>query len=210
MRPRGNAEGSSFPLPSPSSTPARSLRDMRPCYLSPVGILAGSRPKNYSSARRGRNVFWKEGGAPMAFTDTHPDSLFHLLRELKDDLADLIRKEIALAKREAAAKAKEIGKSAALFGAAIAIALFSVFYFCLFLDHLLLAGLAALGLSMPMSAWLAPLFLGALLGMGAFLIVLSGLRSLRHADPNPASWRTVRSLRALRTDSRRARAAGKG
>jgi hypothetical protein len=147
----------------------------------------------------------------MAYIDTHPEnSLFHLLRELKDDLADLIRKEIALAKREAAAKAKEIGKSAILFGAAIGIALFSVFYLCLFLNHLLMAGLAGLGLSVLMSAWLAPLLLGALLGIGALVMLLSGLRSLRHADPKPASWRTVRSLRALRSDERRAHAAGKG
>ena len=147
----------------------------------------------------------------MAFIDTHPEnSLFHLLRELKDDLSDLIHKEIALAKREASAKAKEIGKSAALFGTAIAIALFSVFYLCLFLDHLLLAGLAGLGLSAMLSAWLAPLLLGALLGIAALVSLLSGLRSLRRADPKPASWRAVRSLRALKPGERRAHAAGKG
>src|SRR2546423_11168282 len=101
----------------------------------------------------------------MAFMDTHPDtSIFHLLREMKDDITDLIRKEIALAKREAVSKARDLGKSAALFGAAIGIALFAVFYMCLFLDHLLTMGLAALGLSMLMAAWIAPLILGALLG----------------------------------------------
>jgi hypothetical protein len=147
----------------------------------------------------------------MAFIDTHPEnSLFHLLRELKDDLADLIRKEIALAKREAAAKAKDIGKSAALFGAGIGIGLFSVFYLCLFLNHLLMAGLVGLGLSTLMSAWLAPLLLGAVMGIGAMVALLAGLRSLRHADPKPGSWRTVRSLRALRSDERRAQPAGKG
>jgi len=93
---------------------------------------------------------------------------------------------------------------------AIGIALFAVFYLCLFLDHLLMAGLAALGLSAMMAAWLAPLILGALLGIGALVTVLSGLRSLRHADPKPASWRTVQSLKALRTDERRAQPAGKG
>jgi hypothetical protein len=151
----------------------------------------------------------------MAFTDTHPDtSVFHLLRELKDDLTDLIRKEIALAKREAAAKAKDLGKSAALFGAAVGIALFAVFYMCLFLDHLLAAGLAALGLSVLMSAWIAPLILGVLLGVGALVLLLSGLRSLKHADPKPGSWRTVRTLRAIKSHDHphdhRAQPAGKG
>jgi hypothetical protein len=147
----------------------------------------------------------------MAYLDTHPEnSVFHLLRELKDDFADLIRKEIALAKREAAAKAKDLGKSAALFGIAAAIALFAVFYLCLSLDRLLAAGLTALGLSAMTGAWIAPLLLGALLGIGALLMILSGLRSLRHADPKPASWRTVRSLRAMRTPERRGSPAGKG
>lgn len=147
----------------------------------------------------------------MAFMDTHPEtSVFHLLRELKDDLADLIRKEIALAKREAAAKARDLGKSAALFGAAVGIALFAVFYMCLFLDHLLTAGLIALGLSAVMAAWLAPLVLGALLGIGALVLLLGGLRSLKHADPKPGSWRTVRSFRSLRDHDRHARPAGKG
>lgn len=147
----------------------------------------------------------------MAFMDTHPDtSVIHLLREMKDDLADLIRKEIALAKREAAAKARDLGKSAALFGAAIGIALFAVFYLCLFLDHLLAEGLIALGLSALMAAWIAPLILGALLGIGALVLLLGGLRSLKHADPKPASWRTVRSVQALRGRDRHAHAAGKG
>lgn len=146
----------------------------------------------------------------MAFTDTHPDSLFHLLRELKDDFADLIRKEIALAKREAAAKARDLGKSAALFGVAVAIALFAVFYLCLFLDHLLAAGIVALGMSTLMAAWIAPLILGLLLGIGGLVFLLSGLRSLKHANPNPGSWRTVKSLRAIRAHDHRARPAGKG
>ena len=147
----------------------------------------------------------------MAFIDTHSDpSLFHLLREMKDDLSDLIRKEIALAKREAAAKAKDLGKSAALFGAAIGIALFAVFYLCLFLDHLLVAGLSALGLSSLMAAWIAPLILGALLAIGALVLLLGGMRSLKHADPKPGSWRTVRSLRAIRAHDHREQPAGKG
>jgi hypothetical protein len=150
----------------------------------------------------------------MAFIDTHPEnSIFHLLREMKDDLADLIRKEIALAKREAVSKARDLGRSAALFGAAIGIALFAVFYLCLFLEHLLAMGLVALGLSMLMAAWISPLILGALLGIGALVLLLGGFRSLKHADPKPGSWRTVRSFRALRGNpgtqaSEKARAAG--
>jgi hypothetical protein len=151
----------------------------------------------------------------MAFMDTHPDtSLFHLLREMKDDIADLIRKEIVLAKREAISKARDLGKSVALFGAAVGIALFAVFYMCIFLEHLLMMGLVALGLSMLTAAWIGPLMLGVLLGIGALALLLGGLHSLKHADPKPGSWRTVRSIRALRgpPDARpaeKARALGK-
>ena len=146
----------------------------------------------------------------MAFIDTHPDSVFHLLREMKDDFADLIRKEIVLAKREAAAKAKDLGKSVALFGAAVGIVLFAVFYICLFLDHLIMAGMAQLGISALRAAWLAPLLLGLLLGIAALVLFLGGLRSMRHADPKPGSWRTIRSLRAIRLHDRSPQPAKKG
>jgi hypothetical protein len=52
-----------------------------------------------------------------------------------------------------------------------------------------------------MAAWISPLILGALLGIGALILLLGGLRSLKHADPKPGSWRTVRSVQALRAGS---------
>jgi hypothetical protein len=141
----------------------------------------------------------------MAFIDTHPDeSVFHLLRELKDDLTDLIRKEIALAKSEVSAKIKEVGKSAVFLGIAAVAGIFAVFYLCLFLDHLLFAGLSAVGMPTLIAAWCAPLILGVMLAVGGLVLALSGLKMLRKADPaHPKSWRTVRSLRAIRAQGQR-------
>ena len=80
--------------------------------------------------------------------DTHPqDSVFHLLKELKDDFTDLVRQEIALAKRDIAAKAKGLGTSALFFAVAAVIAVFSAFYLCLCFNNLVQTGLAGLGLS---------------------------------------------------------------
>jgi hypothetical protein len=148
----------------------------------------------------------------MAFIDTHPEeSVFHLLRELKDDLTDLIRKEIALAKSEISAKVKDVGKSAVFLGIAAVAALFAVFYLCLFLDHLLFAGLSAVGMPTLIAAWCAPLILGVLLAVGGLILALTGVRALRRASPaKPKSWRTVQSLRTIRAQSHRADSEGRG
>jgi hypothetical protein len=146
----------------------------------------------------------------MAFADSHTDSsLAHLLGELKDDITGLVRQEMALARREAAAKTGFVRKSAVLLGGGALVGVFSIFYLALFLNGFLAAGLALLNVSPAVSAWVAPLAVGIVLGLAAWTLALIGLRSLHEANPRPDSWRTVRSLRAFRSLYRR-QPAGKG
>lgn len=130
----------------------------------------------------------------MSAVDTHPEeSVFRLLKAVKEDLTDLIKQEIALAKREFTAKAKGVGRSAALFAGAAGIIVYAVFFLCLFLNNLIQTGLAGLGLTAAKSAWLAPLSVGLLLAIGGALLALSALKSLRRA--NPVSAESLRTLR---------------
>lgn len=136
----------------------------------------------------------------MPLFDTHPrESVFHLLGELKADLTELFRQEVALAKRDVSAKVKGLGASAAFFAAAAVISVFAAFFICLFLNNLIQTGLAGLGLSMATSAWSAPLLLGMLLAIGGALSALKALKALRHANPaSPESWRARQSVKELR------------
>jgi len=136
----------------------------------------------------------------MPVFETRPqESVFQLLRELKDDLTELIRQEVALAKRDIAAKVNGLGVSAAFFGGTAVFTVFAAFFICLFLNNLIQTGLAGLGLSAPISLWLAPLLLGMLLAVGGALSALKALKVLRRANPVSAeSWRSLQSIKELR------------
>lgn len=132
--------------------------------------------------------------------ETQPrESVFDLLRGLKEDLTLLVRQEIALAKREIAGKAKGLGRSAALFAVAAAIAVYAVFFLCFALNNLIRAGFDALGLSSGVSGWLAPLAMTALLAGAGVTAALLGLKSIKRANPaSPRSWKSWQNAQRLK------------
>ena len=133
----------------------------------------------------------------MSAYDTHPgNSILHLLSELKEDFTDLVRQEIALAKKELIAKTAGLGRAGAFFALAGVVGVFCAFFLLIFLNNLLQAGLTRLGLNADASAWCAPLILGVALAIGGIVLALTALKSLRRASPVPSSdWRAVKSLR---------------
>ncbi|GEM_PF-1100150 len=116
----------------------------------------------------------------MATVDMHPEpSLVHVIKELRDDTVRLIRQEVALAKREMVGKFTMIGKNTAFLGVGALVGLYFLFFFFLFLNNLIQAGLSASGFSGAVSAWFAPLILSLLLGVAALSFMLKSLRSMR-------------------------------
>jgi hypothetical protein len=133
-------------------------------------------------------------GVPMPTTDTHPEpSLVEIIKNLRNDALTLFRQEINLAKREMAEKFSRMGKNAVFLGIGAVIGLYCVFFLLLGINNLIQAGLIAAGLSGSMSAWLAPLILGVVLGAAAGIFAMKALRVLSHEKPLPEQ--TLETLR---------------
>ena len=90
-------------------------------------------------------------------------SLKKVVTDLSLDAGLLVRQEIALAKAEVKEKARSVAKQAALFGAAGLLAYAGLFA--------LLAALTLGVIALGVAAWLAALVVGAIVLLGAFLLV---------------------------------------
>ena len=97
-----------------------------------------------------------------------------LLRELGDEIATLVRAEIALARAEMAEKAKPAVASAGMFGGSALLALGAFGAFTTFL-------IAVLALALQL--WAAALIVTVIYGVIAFAFVQSGKHKLDEATP---------------------------
>ena len=117
-------------------------------------------------------------------TATEERSLGDLFSELAAETSTLVRQEVALAQTELTQKATSVGKNVGFLvvGGAVGYAA-------------LLAVLAAaiIGLAHFVPAWAAALIVGAVVGIIAFLLVSSALKSLKQTELTPRE--TVKSLK---------------
>ncbi len=117
-------------------------------------------------------------------TATEERSLGDLFSELAAETSTLVRQEVALAQTELTQKATSVGKNVGFLvvGGAVGYAA-------------LLAVLAAavIGLAGFVPAWAAALIVGAVVGIVAFLLISSALKSLKQTDLTPHE--TVKSLK---------------
>ena len=142
----------------------------------------------------GARTYLEPRGCPMATIDTHPESsVLRIIKDLRDDTTSLFRQEVALAKRELAGKAITFGKNTVLIAVAALIGLYAVFFFFFFLNNLIQAGVHRAGFSPAVSAWFAPLLVGMLLGIGALILALKSLKTIRKEKAIPQ--RTMDSIR---------------
>lgn len=111
-------------------------------------------------------------------------SLGDLFSELAAETSTLVRQEVALAQTELTQKATSVGKNVGFLvvGGAVGYAA-------------LLAVLAAaiIGLAMFVPAWAAALIVGVVVGIIAFLLISSALKSLKQTELTPRQ--TVKSLK---------------
>lgn len=112
-------------------------------------------------------------------------SVGELLKELSQDAATLVRKEVQLAKAEMSEKGRRAGAGAGLFAAAVATGLMALGALTTFL---------VLALDEAMPAWLAALIVALVAGAVAGALALAGRNKTREAVP-PVPEQTIESVK---------------
>ncbi|WP_404961707.1 phage holin family protein [Streptomyces sp. 147326] len=114
------------------------------------------------------------------------DSVGVLVSRASQQISELVREEMQLARAEMAQKGKRYGKGGGLFGATGIIGLLS-------LQALTATCIAALALVLPV--WVSALIITAVLGMVAGGTALAGKKQIAHAG-TPAPEQTIDSVKA--------------
>ncbi|MBX9393419.1 phage holin family protein [Streptomyces sp. TRM72054] len=113
-------------------------------------------------------------------------SVGELVGQATEQLSQLVRQEVHLAKEELAEKGRRAGRGGGLFGAAGAVA---------YAGLLALAATAAAALSLTLPVWAAALIVTGVLFALAGLLAATGRAQLRRAAP-PTPEETLGSVRA--------------
>jgi uncharacterized membrane protein YqjE len=112
-------------------------------------------------------------------------SIAELLKQLSDQSTTLARQEVELAKAELAAKGKQAGLGAGMFGTAGMFGLYALGA---------LTACVILALATAMSAWLAALIVAVVYAVIAGVLALMGKAKVRQAVP-PVPEQTVESVK---------------
>jgi len=111
-------------------------------------------------------------------------SVSDVLRDILEDLQDIVRSEVRLAKAEFKTEVSHASKAAKPL---IAGAVLSVYAGGLILTTLVLA------LSLVLPAWMAALSVGVVVGLLAVILIAMGRTRLRHVTPFPE--KTIETLK---------------
>ena len=112
-------------------------------------------------------------------------SLGELFSNLSQQTADLIRQEMRLAKAELSEKLSDVGRNAAMIGAAAAFGLAAVVAVA--------AAITLLLIDMGVRPWLSAVITAVLMGGTAFVLAQSGIAALRKKNIAPVE--TLHSLK---------------
>lgn len=103
-------------------------------------------------------------------------SLGELFGELARETTTLIRQEIALAKNELGAKARQAGRAGAIVAAGALLAMVAL---------IVLAGAAVAAIATSLPIWLSALLVGLVLGGLAYSFIQKGTHDLKRIEPAP-------------------------
>ncbi|MGC1275808.1 MAG: phage holin family protein [Planctomycetaceae bacterium] len=120
-------------------------------------------------------------------------SLTELFKSLRDETTLLVRQEVDLAKTEMSEKAAKAGRNAGYIGAGSVLAHAGAIVLLLGLSALLYYGLVEWGMSHMIAGWLAPLIVGAVIGLIGYVLIQKGVSTLKHESFVPK--KTVDSLK---------------
>ena len=112
-------------------------------------------------------------------------SIAELLKQLSDQTTTLARQEVDLAKAELAAKGKQAGLGAGMFGGATMFGLYGLGA---------LTACVILALATAMSAWLAALIAAAVYGLIAGALALAGKSKVEKSVP-PVPEQTIETVK---------------
>jgi hypothetical protein len=112
-------------------------------------------------------------------------SIGELFSDLSQQTAELIRQEMRLAKAELSEKLSDVGRHAAMIGAALAFGLAAVIAVA--------AAVTLLLIDLGLAPWLAAVITAAVMGGIAFVLAQSGISALRKKNIAPVE--TMHSLK---------------
>ena len=123
--------------------------------------------------------------------DRDSRSIADLIKELRDESTALMRQELALAKTEMSEKAARTARNSAYVGVGAVLCYLGLFFTLVAatVGVALLLGMANLGWH---SWWLAPLIVGAVVGVVGWVVTKKGMNTLKHESLVPE--KTVQSL----------------
>jgi uncharacterized membrane protein YqjE len=116
---------------------------------------------------------------------TGEESVAELTRRLSDETTRLVRAEVELAKAELAAKGKQVGVGAGMFGGAGLVGLYALGA---------LTAAVILALTTAVAGWLAALIVAAVYAAVAGVLALRGKSQVQSATP-PVPERAVESVK---------------
>lgn len=120
-------------------------------------------------------------------------SVADLVRELRDETTMLIQQELALARAEATEKVNKFVRNVAFVGAG-AMVLYAGFIFILLAcSDGLVSALTEWGTDPDIAIWVAPLVVGAVVGITGYAFLQKGISTLRNEPVIPR--KTVESLK---------------
>lgn len=120
------------------------------------------------------------------------ESITDLLKELRDESMTLVRQEVALAKTEMSEKVSRVGRNLGYLAAGGLVAVVGAIFLLTALVAGVQAILVAIGLE-EVAGWLAPLLVGATIGLIGYGLIQKALTTLKHESLVPE--KTVQTLK---------------
>ncbi|HUR60182.1 MAG TPA: phage holin family protein [Opitutaceae bacterium] len=123
-----------------------------------------------------------------------PNSIPHLLRDLRDETTTLLRQEVALAKTELKANTSRMASHAVHIAVGGFVAYAGIIVLLIGIGHLLGALLVRFGLDRDVATWLAPTLVGLVVAVIGWTMLAKAKAAIAHDDLVPR--RTIDSLRS--------------
>lgn len=119
-------------------------------------------------------------------------SIAGLIRDLREETTNLLKKEVELAKTEMSEKASKMGRNVAYLAVGGLVAYAGAMFVLLGISVLVSWGLQRAGLSPENARWLGPLMVGLIVGIIGFALVQKARRTLANESLKPE--KTIQSL----------------